>query len=377
MLTRQAALRYSSRRMNMPALPIEIIRLILAHLSLSPPASPLLAALPYSHAIRSERPTPGVSGLLACCLVNKAFLAEAQPLLLHSVYILSEADAKSWLKSAASHGNLASHIRRLCLSCAEAEDAIGHILRTSTKLRCLTLDAKGAESRDCLAECINVALQKCERLECISLTALTSIKTLSMVYNLPYRLRCLEIHGLYKYKGALWDNSQDWIDADSVIFDGVKMVDKWDMHFLFQLFEVSSTKPPRILTFRRCQVSFVLLPEATYASVGKIILEEAPKLLELDHLDRFARLGTLAIGAKHDFIKLGCCLTAVERLHLTSCNAPTFKMVIQWISKGYYPNLAIISMEKAHLQACADGSSWMETLNSVCPGISIQLTSSV
>lgn len=361
----------------MPPLPIEVVRLILAYLSLSPPAPPLFAGLPSSHAVRSRQPPIRNSDLLACCLVNKAFLAEAQPFLFHSVYILTEADTKRWLRSAPSHGNLASNIRRLHMNCVKSEDAIGCILRTSSKLRWLILDAHGVEKKDCLAECINNSLQKCNQLESITLNSLTSIKTLSMVYNLPYRLRSLGISGLYNYKGALWDNSLDWVDADGVFFEGTKMLDKWDMYFLFQLFEVSSARPPTTLTFRRCQVSFDFLPEATYAAIKEIILEDAPQLLELDCLGRFEQLKTLGFGAKHDFMKLRSSLPAIERLHLTNCNPPTFKMVKQWISRGYFPNLEVISMEKARLDEFADRSSCLKTLVSVCSDVSIQFSSTL
>lgn len=346
----------------MTELPVEILRLVLAYLS---PCSDEEQASYTSKQTASARgctqDTPQ-DDLLACCLVNKNFLAVAQPLLYRSVQVLTQRETIRWLDRNPNRNDLASHVQILRLNCLQAESVMMQLLQACVNLRWLTLEAGSVEKKDCLAECINTSLAKCRRLETISLQSLTSIKTLSIVYNLPYRLRELGISGLYKYQAALWDNPFDWIDTDSVTFTGMKALDNWDMYFLLQLCEIHPAKPPTSLTFRKCQIAFDFLPEQTYLSVKEVILHEAPQLLELDHLDRFEQLEHLSISSSHDFLKLSTPLSRITRLTLPDINATSSKIITRWLQKGLFPSLHTVHIERAENEM----PSWLLMLQSAC-----------
>jgi len=172
----------------------------------------------------------------------------------------------------------------------------------------------------------------------------TSIKSLSIVYSLPYRLSSLSISGLYNYKGALWENTDDWIDADMIEFKRFKMLDAWDLYFLFQLCEQGPATPPASLIFRNSQITFDFLPEATYQAIRSVIIEGAPQLLQLDHLERFPNLEHLGFSARHDFVKISRQLHAIHVLDIMEWNDTIEGMLTSWMYKDYFPGLKTLRL---------------------------------
>lgn len=348
---------------DMKDIPVEILRLILAYLATDREQGK--AGTPKSRNDSDlDREEARNRHLSACCLVNKSFLMEAQPLLYQSVRISSRVQTTRWLPNQLSSNSLARHIRSLRIHCLQAEPALMQILQASESLRWLTLEAENVERRDCLAECINTSLMKCTQLQAISLQGLTSIKTLSIVYNLPYRLTELSLCGLYSYKGALWDNSTDWINTESLKLSGWKASDKWDLYFLFQVCEISPARPPYKLTFERCQVSFDFLPDSIYQAVHEIRILDAPQLLQLDHLDRFSNTHYFTVSANHDFLKLATPLVNITHVTLEDCSEPMAKMFGRWFGKGYLPSLEVLDLpgSRTHL----NGQPWLKELQLAC-----------
>lgn len=364
MLRQQAAV------INMPSLPLEILRLILASLAGREDS-------PHEEFVNSTAGQDRCSrsaSLLACCLVNKAFMAEAQALLYQSLTIKTEETSLRWAQAARSHGHLAKYVQTLYLACTQAENGIGTIMEAATNLRCLTLDTADVERKECLSESINTSLRRCQKIESITLIAITSIKTVSIVYNLPYRLQVLALTGLYNYKGGLWDSSDDWIDAENFILSGAKMLDSWDMYFLFQLFAIAPARPPSKLQFNRCQVSFDFLPAKIYKAVNEISIREAPQLLELGELEKFSELSSLSFGTKHDFVKLCRPLPTIRRLHLNSCNERTRKVLTGWLRQGYIPSLDVMSMARDDREESASSIAWLAELSSLYPAIAVRFS---
>ncbi|KAK9895433.1 hypothetical protein P389DRAFT_93156 [Cystobasidium minutum MCA 4210] len=348
----------------MKDVPVEILSLILTYLQDETASGPV-GTIPNRDRAAHGSTAATIKDLLSCCLVNKGFLAEAQPLLHQIVRISKRHEALRWLPDRLGVKDTARHIRTLHLNCLETEAAIMQLLDSTSNLRYLTLEAGNVESRDCLAECINTSLMRHTHLQSITLTGLTSIKTLAIVYNLPYRLTHLGVSGLYKYKGALWDNCIDCVNAESISFTGLKVSDKWDMYFLFQLCEVHPAMPPTSLTFHQCQVSFDFLPESTYITVKEIHIFDAPKLLELDQLGRFRNLQDFTISAMHDFIKLSTPITTIKRITLRECEEGIAKLFTQWICKGYFPSLEDIFITGSQSQNSADQARLLE-LRTIC-----------
>ncbi|CAD6565682.1 MAG: hypothetical protein CYPHOPRED_005904 [Cyphobasidiales sp. Tagirdzhanova-0007] len=323
----------------MPHLPWDILRLVLDQLSSD--------YWPEREDGRSR------SALLNCALVSKEFAQEVQSVLFRDIDLSRFYKYRHplyWAFSSPNRDRLCSYVQVLHLPCVALQKHIAAVIGACSNLRSLWLQVSHAEDRDCLMECIQGALLPLKKLTEIRLLHPTSIRALSIVYNLPYRLGKLYIAGLYGYTHSLWDNPYEYIDVEEVHFAKSRMSEHWDDHFFYSLLEHELVKAPlSVLRIESSHCHFEFIPAATASNIRVLEVREAQQLLKLDHLERFPNLERLGLGARHNFISLTSSLPQIKHLTIYQCNEGLLKLLSQWLDRGQFCNLETVTFTEGAL----------------------------
>ena len=329
----------------MALLPWDVLRLVLEYLSIPSRSS----------SADKESRSPGLHGLLTCALVNKEFATEVQALLFRTVdlsHYYKYNDALYWAYRSPNRIRLCSLVQTLHLPCVALQTRIVSLIGACQNLRTVHLQVSHVEKQDCLMECIQGALLQLKNLREVQLLQPSSIRALSIVYSLPFRLTKLHIVGLYGYTHSLWSNPYEHIDVEEVQFTKSKMAEDWDDHWFFSLCEhILVESPPTVLRIESGHCHLNSIPEATAQSLRILELRDAQQLLNLDHLERFTDLEQLGLSARHSFISLTSPLPQIKHLSVFKCNEVLVKLIIQWLNKGLFCNLETLTFKNGAFHA--------------------------
>lgn len=318
--------------------------------------------------------------LLALSLTSREMRDEVQTLLFRHVVILEFYKYRSpfyWAFSSPDRRTLCSKVRALDISCVAMQDVVSPLIRACPQLLTVTLQVANVEKRDCLTETLQGALSACRQIKEVRLLQPTSIRTLSVVYSLPYRLDQLRIVGLYGYQHNLWDDPAEFIDVEALALEKCKVLD-WDVYYLFTLMEHSlAAGPPSSLSLASCQVDIDWIPEVSAGCLRSVRIEEAQQLLKLDHLSRFPRLSCLEISSRHDFVSLNIQLPQIHELTVIRFSENMVKLLIRWLEGGLFSRLQTLHFERDSLRQYGDvlpGEALPRRLASIIEQRNIQCT---
>jgi hypothetical protein len=226
------------------------------------------------------------------------------------------------------------------------QDMVSSLIRLCNNLQRVELQVANAEKEDCLSECIQGALAQATSVKEVAILEPTSIRSLAIVYNLPYRLRKLHIIGLFGYKMKLWESPDDYIDVEEVILERSWILD-WDVHFFFRLMEhESASGPPIVLRLLSTICDIDWIPDQTAKNLSEIDFHDAQKLLKLDLLEKFATVSRLGLSFKHNFVSLTLPLEQIVCLDMPECKKDMAKTLRNWLDRGLLAKLECIHFDR-------------------------------
>lgn len=250
-----------------------------------------------------------------------------------------------WALSSPNRVSLCATVRTLRLSALAYSNHVGQLIAACTSLHELVLLVKDMEKDDCLGALIQSALSKARSIKVVRLLHPTSIKSVEVVYSLPYRLAKLVIEGMNTYRGALWENEPEWLDVQELVLARSKL-EGWDAYFFLLLCEQHSRTPPKTLRVQAGVVDLPSLPEATAKALTTLDFEDAQPLLHLKDLERFENVENLSLSAKHDFILGDEDLPNIRRVRIPVMTEEMCKLWIKWLSRGMFSELEEMEVQK-------------------------------